>query len=163
MGFGDFFRQKTRSCAKSMYRFLVLFILIYTPYLKAQCTPDEMQVVRHAISEQEAAPNAQVSFTIKWLQRMGDAAAVCLVEGYPLDNIKNRDMLPISISILEDAFSDTKLIEKKEYQSPHVSLLLVRYLISTGSLTQPQRDSLEKLNRSFSADSKSFEMSSSNK
>jgi len=121
------------------------------------CDEGELSVTRSLVSERKADPDAEISFTQKWVERMGDSAARCLLKNYGLDGLKETAMEKAVISIVRDSFSAPELIEHANDKSPSASLLLLSYIqslqmtqsLQIGTSTSIDRSNLHALIQRF--------------
>jgi len=109
---------------------LLVFVTISLS-LKGECTRSTADILSSIVKDRFVLEHGRASFSEKWLHRMGDSAAECLIQSYSLEDLRSERMLEMATSIISDSFAVPTLIERNPDRRPKTSLLLLNYLVVT--------------------------------
>lgn len=133
-----------------MYKAFVVVNLIlslyYLPSSKPQSypKPDEnsVKLVKSAI--QQIRSGILFSIYNKRIPRLGDEAAICLMEIFSEEDLSKEENFLVYLPIIQDSFSSCKSIKKEENKNPKFSLLLLNRLLKV-TKNQKSRERLLKV------------------
>ena len=96
-----------------------------------------IRVVQNALKQ---APGVRVSFTEKYLHRLGDSASIALLKIMDRDKLTKAESVMATLDIIQQAFSYPHLISREIDRKPNITLFLLIHLHQDVSDAQVQSE-----------------------
>ena len=87
---------------------------------------ESIRLVKQSVKNPEGALG--LSFTEKYISRLGDGVAIALLKIYDADGLESQQNIRSYLPIIRAAFFAPKIVELSENRKPEVTIFLLTYL-----------------------------------